>query len=71
MVEGVSACDYVRHVGNAGAAGVAAWVTGSPGGGESAKYVVSSTLQEATWQNSTIAGPYSADAIRQVKDVAT
>jgi dihydrofolate reductase len=34
---------------------------------ESAKYVVSSTLKEATWQNSTIVGPYSADAIRQVK----
>ena len=26
-----------------------------------------STLQEATWQNSTIVGPYSAGAIRQVK----
>ena len=34
---------------------------------ESAKYVVSSTLKEGTWQNSKIVGPYSANAIRQVK----
>jgi len=40
---------------------------GAPFMNESAKYVVSSTLKEATWQNSTIVGPYSADAIRQVK----
>lgn len=40
---------------------------GAPFMNESAKYVVSSTLNEATWRNSTIIGPYSADAIRQVK----
>ena len=34
---------------------------------DSTKYVVSSTLKEATWQNSKILGPYRADAIRQVK----
>ena len=34
---------------------------------DSTKYVVSSTLKQATWRNSTIVGPYSADAIRQVK----
>jgi dihydrofolate reductase len=40
---------------------------GAPFMNESTKYVVSSTLQEGTWQNSKIVGPYSADAIRQVK----
>jgi dihydrofolate reductase len=40
---------------------------GAPFMNESAKYVVSSTLKEGTWQNSKIVGPYSADAIRQVK----
>ena len=40
---------------------------GAPFMNESAKYVVSSTLKEGTWQNSTIVGPYNADAIRQVK----
>jgi dihydrofolate reductase len=40
---------------------------GAPFMNESAKYVVSSTLTEGTWQNSKIVGPYSADAIRQVK----
>ena len=34
---------------------------------ESTKYVISSTLKEGTWQNSKVVGPYSADAIRQVK----
>ncbi len=40
---------------------------GAPFMNESAKYVVSSTLTEGTWQNSKIVGPYSADVIRQVK----
>src|ERR1035441_3016308 len=35
---------------------------------DSTKYVVSSTLNEGTWQTSRIIGSYSADAIRQVKD---
>jgi dihydrofolate reductase len=30
--------------------------------------VVSSTLQSADWQNSEIVGPYSADAIRALKE---
>jgi dihydrofolate reductase len=40
---------------------------GAPFMNDSPKYVVSSTLNEATWQNSTIIGPYSANAIRKVK----
>jgi dihydrofolate reductase len=35
---------------------------------ESPKYVVSATLQSADWNNSTILGAYSADAIRSLKD---
>jgi dihydrofolate reductase len=31
------------------------------------EYVVSSTLEVGTWQNSEILGPYSADGIRRVK----
>lgn len=41
---------------------------GAPFLNESPKYVVSSTLKEATWQNSKIVGPYSASTIRQLKD---
>jgi dihydrofolate reductase len=40
---------------------------GAPFMNESTKYVVSSTLTEGTWQNSRIVGPYTADAVRQVK----
>jgi dihydrofolate reductase len=40
---------------------------GAPFMNESTKYVVTSTLKEGTWQNSTILGPYSPAAIRQVK----
>jgi dihydrofolate reductase len=40
---------------------------GAPFMNESTKYVVSSTLQQTTWHNSRIVGPYSTDAIRQVK----
>jgi dihydrofolate reductase len=41
---------------------------GAPFMNESTKYVVSSTLKQAAWQNSKIVGPYTAEAIRQVKD---
>jgi dihydrofolate reductase len=40
---------------------------GAPFMNESTKYVVSSTLNEGTWQNSKIVGPYNADTIRRVK----
>ena len=40
---------------------------GAPFMNDSTKYVVSSTLEAATWQNSEILGSYSADAIRQLK----
>jgi dihydrofolate reductase len=35
---------------------------------ETTKYVVSSTLKQATWSNSKIVGPYDARAIREIKD---
>ena len=41
---------------------------GAPFMNESPKYVVSATLQSADWSNSTILGPYQADAIRDLKD---
>jgi dihydrofolate reductase len=41
---------------------------GAPFMNESTKYVVSSTLQSADWRNSEILGPYSADAIRALKE---
>ncbi len=41
---------------------------GAPFMNESPKYVVSGTLQSADWNNSTILGPYRADAIRSLKD---
>ncbi len=40
---------------------------GAPFMNESTKYVVSSTLQEGSWQNTRILGPYDPDAIRRVK----
>src|SRR5436190_21331289 len=40
---------------------------GAPFFNDTAKYVVSSTLTEATWRNSRIVGPYDADAIRALK----
>src|ERR1019366_1106913 len=40
---------------------------GAPFMNDSTKYVVSSTLEAGTWQNSEILGPYSADGIRRVK----
>ena len=41
---------------------------GAPFFNESPKYVVSSTLQSADWNNSTVLGAYNADAIRSLKD---
>jgi dihydrofolate reductase len=41
---------------------------GAPFFNDTQKYVVSSTLTEATWRNSTILGPYDAEAIQQLKD---
>jgi dihydrofolate reductase len=41
---------------------------GAPFMNDTTKYVVSSTLKEATWRNSTILGPYDAGAIRRLKD---
>ena len=41
---------------------------GAPFMNDSPKYVVSETLQSAEWNNSTILGPYSADAIRALKN---
>jgi dihydrofolate reductase len=40
---------------------------GAPFFNESPKYVVSSTLQSADWQNTTILGPYDPDSIRSLK----
>ena len=40
---------------------------GAPFMNDSPKYVVSSTLKNPTWRNSTVIGPYSADAIRELK----
>jgi dihydrofolate reductase len=41
---------------------------GAPFMNESPKYVVSGTLQNAEWNNSTIVGAYSRDAVRAVKE---
>ena len=41
---------------------------GAPFFNETPKYVVSGTLQHAEWNNSTILGPYNADAIRELRD---
>jgi dihydrofolate reductase len=43
---------------------------GAPFFNETPKYVVSSTLQGADWNNSEIVGPYSADTIRDLKERA-
>ena len=40
---------------------------GAPFMNDSPKYVVSSTLQDPAWQNSTVLGPYSAEAIGDLK----
>jgi dihydrofolate reductase len=41
---------------------------GAPFFNDTEKYVVSSTLNETTWANSTLLGAYSAEAIRSFKD---
>lgn len=41
---------------------------GAPFFNDTPKYVVSSTLERATWRNSEILGPYSPDAIQSLKD---
>lgn len=43
---------------------------GAPFFNDTTKYVASSTLQNADeiWQNSTVLGPYDADAIRKLKE---
>lgn len=40
---------------------------GAPFMNDSPKYVVSSSLQQADWNNSTILGAYSADTVRSLK----
>jgi dihydrofolate reductase len=41
---------------------------GAPFMNESPKYVVSSTLERADWNNSTVIGPYRPEAIRALKN---
>ena len=41
---------------------------GAPFFNDTTKYVVSSTLTDATWRNSEIIGPYDLGAIRRLKD---
>jgi dihydrofolate reductase len=41
---------------------------GAPFFNETRKYVVSGTLEDATWNNSEIIGPYDPDAIRRLKE---
>jgi dihydrofolate reductase len=40
---------------------------GAPFMNDTPKYVVSSTLRSADWKNSSVLGPYSAEAIRDLK----
>ena len=41
---------------------------GAPFFNDTTKYVVSGTLDEPTWRNSEVIGPYDADRIRRLKD---
>jgi dihydrofolate reductase len=41
---------------------------GAPFFNDTTKYVISSTLTNPTWQNTTTVGPYDADAIRKLKE---
>jgi dihydrofolate reductase len=41
---------------------------GAPFFNDTMKYVVSSTLKDATWRNSEIIGPYDPESIRKLKD---
>jgi dihydrofolate reductase len=40
---------------------------GAPFFNDTTKYVVSSTLTDPTWRNTTVLGPYDPDAIRRLK----
>ncbi len=41
---------------------------GAPFFNDTAKHVVSGTLNEATWRNSSLLGPYDPEAIQRLKD---
>jgi dihydrofolate reductase len=41
---------------------------GAPFMNESPKYVVSSTLKDADWNNSTVIGPYRRETVQELKD---
>jgi len=41
---------------------------GAPFMNDTMKYVVSSTMEKATWQNTELAGPYDAGVIRRLKE---
>ena len=41
---------------------------GAPFFNDTTKYVVSGTLEDATWRNSEIVGPYDPEAIRKLKE---
>jgi dihydrofolate reductase len=41
---------------------------GAPFFNDTTKYVVSGTLETATWRNSEIVGPYDPEAIRRLKE---
>jgi dihydrofolate reductase len=41
---------------------------GAPFFNDTTKYVVSGTLTDPTWRNSTVVGPYDSGAIRKLKD---
>jgi dihydrofolate reductase len=41
---------------------------GAPFFNDTTKYVISSSLTNATWRNSQIVGPYDPEAIRNLKD---
>ena len=43
---------------------------GAPFMNDTMKYVVSSTLEKATWRNSEVVGPYDPAVIRRLKDSA-
>ena len=41
---------------------------GAPFFNDTMKYVVSSTLEDTTWRNSTVVGPYDPAVLRKLKD---
>ena len=41
---------------------------GAPFMNDTTKYVVSATLESATWRNTALVGPYDPDVIRELKD---